>query len=240
MKNTLTAVLAIFISTTSVADSVDLTLTKKPSFSEEGTHITTTKGRLSLQTLMIPKAAMTVIDKAAKGDCLTFTFNGPLSDSNIQSVQKCSATSAKNKFSSAPSYDKKFTTRHGEVTINEDKVLLFKGKPLKPSIEGNSGLSIIGKYQDGAKDLLVIQDTGGSGCPAQFQMLTVTASQIVASKPFGTCSDLIQIVQEGSIVVISMPGFMGPFESRTARNQAATEVHIFKIAGLQVAETVRK
>jgi hypothetical protein len=89
-------------------------------------------------------------------------------------------------------YEKKAKTRYGMVSVREeDNLLLFKGKPVTPAVEGNSGLSIVADYQVGQSDVLLLQDTGGSACPAMFRFITVNAAGLRASPEFGTCSDII-------------------------------------------------
>ena len=41
---------------------------------------------------------------------------------------------------------------------------------MQPAIEGNSNLYIVARYEWGADDVLLLQDTGGSACPAQFRI----------------------------------------------------------------------
>lgn len=89
-------------------------------------------------------------------------------------------------------YEKKAKTRYGMVSVREeDNLLLFKGKPVSPAIEGNSGLSIVADYQVGQSDVLLLQDAGGSACPAMFRFITVNAAGLRASPEFGSCSDII-------------------------------------------------
>lgn len=89
-------------------------------------------------------------------------------------------------------YEKKAKTRYGMVSVREeDNLLLFKGKPVTPAIEGNSGLSIVADYQVGQSDVLLLQDAGGSACPAMFRFITVNAAGLRASPEFGSCSDII-------------------------------------------------
>ena len=89
-------------------------------------------------------------------------------------------------------YEKKAKTRYGMVSVREeDNLLLFKGKPVIPAIEGNSGLSIVADFQVGQSDVLLLQDAGGSACPAMFRFITVNAAGLRASPEFGSCSDII-------------------------------------------------
>lgn len=89
-------------------------------------------------------------------------------------------------------YDSLLKTRHGTVSVRaQDNVLLFRGKPVVPAVEGNSGLSIVASYELGQAVVLLLQNTGGSACPALFRVLTVAAGGVRMTSEFGTCSDII-------------------------------------------------
>jgi hypothetical protein len=89
-------------------------------------------------------------------------------------------------------YDSSVKTRHGTVSVRaQDHVLLFRGKPVVPVIEGNSGMSIVASYEQGQAAVLLMQNTGGSACPAVFRVLTVAAGGVRMTPEFGTCSDII-------------------------------------------------
>ena len=63
-------------------------LTKKPEFTEEGTHLSTDKGQIALYTRSIPESAMKIIDNAKQGDCLIIVSDGPISDT-IKDMLTC-------------------------------------------------------------------------------------------------------------------------------------------------------
>ena len=84
-----TTAATLFFVTAAYSITTDFTLKKQPSFSGEGTYLSTDKGELAIQTLTIPDAAMAVIDKAKKGDCLSIVTDGAINDGNIKSVKKC-------------------------------------------------------------------------------------------------------------------------------------------------------
>jgi len=119
------------------------------------------------------------------------------------------------------------TTRFGALTVSEAGMLLFKGKPVKPTIEANNSLDLSAPYQIGASDVVLVTDNGGTGCPATYYFVTVTKSGAKVTPAFGTCSDLIKLKRTGDSISVSLPGFQGPFESMRARSRAARERHVF-------------
>lgn len=113
-----------------------------------------------------------------------------------------------------------FKSRFGELSIDAENVLTFKGKPVSPLIQGNSSLSLADYQQGKASDIYVVQDTGGTACPAQYYFVTLSAEGVKQSKAFGTCSDLLKTQKNGEGIIVSMPG--------------ANEDHIFTLAGNEV------
>lgn len=77
------------------------------------------------------------------------------------------------------------------IARDDDKALLFKGKPVQPAIEGNSNLHIVARYEWAVDDVLLLQDTGGSACPAQFRIVQFSAKDSKHRPHYCTCSDLI-------------------------------------------------
>ncbi len=118
-------------------------------------------------------------------------------------------------------------TRFGVLSVNEDKILLFKGRPLVPTIEGNNSLDLGTVRQIGATDVVLVTSNGGSGCPAVFYFVSVTRSGAKATPEFGTCSDLATVKRKGNSISVTMPGFLGPFEPKSAQRRAAKERHVF-------------
>jgi hypothetical protein len=89
-------------------------------------------------------------------------------------------------------YEKKVKTRYGVLSVREeDNILLFKGKPVAPAIEGNSSLSIVANYELGKSDVLLLQNNGGTACPALYRFITISAAGLQVTPEFGTCSDII-------------------------------------------------
>jgi len=118
-------------------------------------------------------------------------------------------------------------TRFGALTVNDDGVLLFKGAPLRPTIDANNSLDLSEPYQIGSSDIVLVTDNGGTACPALYYFVTVTKSGAKSSPSFGSCSDLIKIKRMGDSVSVSMPGYAGPSESNRAQTRAARERHVF-------------
>ena len=118
-------------------------------------------------------------------------------------------------------------TRYGPITVNKDPELLFHGKPLTPPLGGNNSLDVHQKFEIGADDVLLIQNTGGTACPAQFHFVRVTASGAQATPAFGTCTDLVEVARDGDAVRVTMSGYMGSTQSNAEQEAAAKEAHIY-------------
>lgn len=120
-------------------------------------------------------------------------------------------------------------TRFGLLKIDDENRLLFKKRPLNPKIQGNNSLSAVGTYQVKNNDVVLIQDNGGTGCPAQFYFLTVSIAGVKASSAFGNCSDLIEIGSAFDSVSVTMAGFILPFDFEATAEQriVSKEKHLF-------------
>ena len=89
-------------------------------------------------------------------------------------------------------YEKSVKTRFGTLAIDPNNPrLLLNGKPVLPSVEGNSSLGIVASYELGNADVVLVQNTGGTSCPALYTFITVTKTSQRATSEFGTCSDII-------------------------------------------------
>ena len=71
----------------------------------------------------------------------------------------------------------------------------------------------------GMPDVLLLQNNGGSACPARYRFITVSASGIAASPEFGTCSDLIYPTGDARGVTVAMPAFAGPGQRAAPRRR---------------------
>ena len=136
---------------------------------------------------------------------------------------------------------KDIPTRFGSLKINEQYILLYKNRPLSPTIRGNSSLSIVNIYQIGNSDVVLIQDNGGTACPASFIFLSVTSNGVKTTERFGTCADLIESKLVKESIFVKMPGFMGPYQPLEERMEAAGETHVFVFkAGVLTEQEVTK
>lgn len=135
-------------------------------------------------------------------------------------------------------YDKKVQTRYGVLSVNEDNnTLQFKGKPLSPAVEGNNSLGIVASYELGKNDVYLLQDNGGSACPAMFRFATVTAAGVRVTPEFGTCSDIISPTSDAKTeVTVAMVGFVGPLESKAAQETAGRKKVVYTYRNGQIWE----
>lgn len=118
-------------------------------------------------------------------------------------------------------------TRFGALSISDAGKLLFKANPLDPPFEEDAGLSLSELNQIGNTDVVLVTLDGGTACPALYYWVTVKESGAKVTKSFGTCSDLIKIKLTGDSISVSMPGFAGDSESKSAQRRAALEKHVY-------------
>ena len=127
-------------------------------------------------------------------------------------------------------FSKEIPTRFGSLDINEENVLLFNNQPLNPEVRGNNSLSLINTYQFDNKDVVLVQDTGGTACPALFHFINVSASGVKATSEFGSCTDLISVKKVKNAVVVKMGGYRPMSFSKAEFRKASKEkfIYIFK------------
>lgn len=96
-------------------------------------------------------------------------------------------------------------TRFGQLKTDEyDTELSYKGKSIA---QGNNSIRLVKKFQVGDSDVLLMQDNGGTACPALYLFVTVSASGAKASEEFGSCNEVASVTQEGDAINVTMPGF---------------------------------
>jgi len=134
--------------------------------------------------------------------------------------------------SSAFAEDFDISTRFGALKINDKNILLYKNRPLNPTIQGNSSLWEAGTYRLGNSDVVLIQDNGGNACPVRLYFVTVSASGVKATSAFGTCTDYFDVKQRADSISVTMGGFIGSFASEAAQRKVAKEGnHVFVFKG---------
>lgn len=126
-----------------------------------------------------------------------------------------------------PQEPQESSTRFGSLTVGKDKKLLFKGRPLTPSIDGNNGLNLGELFRINDTDVVLVMDNGGSACPFMYYFITVSEAGAKATPAFGTCGELSRVKRTGGTFTVFMPGFRGPLESKRKREKAAKETHVF-------------
>jgi hypothetical protein len=87
-------------------------------------------------------------------------------------------------------------TRYGNAHINDDQELHFKGKPVVPAIEVGDSLSIVSAFQINKQDVLLLQVTAGTSCPAKFLFATIDATGIRLTPQFGSCSEYYTFLKD--------------------------------------------
>jgi hypothetical protein len=118
-------------------------------------------------------------------------------------------------------------TRYGSLSVRKDRVLLFRGRPVQPKVQGNTSLDLATPYRIGLADVVLITDRGGTACPFLYYFATVTSAGAKATPAFGTCAGLTQVKRASSTLSVHMPGYRGPFEPEQQRLKAARERHVF-------------
>lgn len=118
-------------------------------------------------------------------------------------------------------------TRFGSLQIDDEHRLLYKKRPFSPEIQGNNSLDVLGIYPTGNRDVVLIQDNGGTACPAQYYFISLSSHGASATSSFGTCSDLVDVKQTADAVTVTMPGFMGEFAPGAEQRKTAKQKHVF-------------
>jgi hypothetical protein len=77
---------------------------------------------------------------------------------------------------------------------------------VKPAIQANSSLSIKESLRIGDDDLVIIENRGGTACPALFNFVLIGANDARSYPTFGTCSDIYQTERSANAVVVTMQG----------------------------------
>ena len=88
--------------------------------------------------------------------------------------------------------------------------LWFNGSPVKPYVESNSNFNfnlLIRTQGKKSVDIALIQNNGGTACPALYQVATINESGVRMSSEFGTCSDLINFAKNGDELVFGLPRY---------------------------------
>ena len=143
-----------------------------------------------------------------------------------------------NMTSAITQYEKTIKTCYGILSISPDtNTLQFKGKPVLPNIEGNNGLSIVRSYEIGKDNVVLLQNNGGTACPALYVFVKTNAAGLRATPEFGTCSGIIYPTSDlKNSVTVAMNGFMGPFNTTVEQRKAGMTKTVFRYADGSVSK----
>ncbi|HKY29937.1 MAG TPA: hypothetical protein VJM12_18490 [Pyrinomonadaceae bacterium] len=131
----------------------------------------------------------------------------------------------------SPQEAKEVSTRFGRLSVDEHRILLFKGQPLDPPIEGNNSLDLGELTSIGPTDVVLVTNNGGTGCPFTYYFVSASASGAKGTPFFGTCNQLISMKRKGDSIVLILPGFYGPAMPAAARRRAEKQRHVFVYRG---------
>lgn len=102
-------------------------------------------------------------------------------------------------------------SRFGVLSTNLQQTLLLNGKPVNPKISGNNSLTFLAIFRNLGgnlgqdSDVVLIQNNGGTACPALYHVATITSSGIKVTPEFGTCSDLIDYAKNKDTLTFALP-----------------------------------
>lgn len=131
-------------------------------------------------------------------------------------------------------------TRFGTLTVDSENILHFQGRPVAERVQGNNSLSFEQSFQFPGYDLVLVQDNGGTGCPAQYHIVKVTRAGASATKAFGTCSDLARTTKTKTGLLVTMPDFSSAVQGEAAMHRAARQRHSFTYANGKIQERVSR
>ncbi|MDN4574796.1 hypothetical protein DBB29_19525 [Pandoraea cepalis] len=130
----------------------------------------------------------------------------------------------------------RLVTPFGALSVNDNNLLMLNGKVLSPRVEGNNSLSFVAQAALRNRRAVLVQDNGGTACPAIYRWVIVSDGAYVLSPPFGSCSDLVSVAVDSDVLVVTMPGFVGPFEPAAAQKSAARKRMTYRYNGQTLTE----
>lgn len=108
-------------------------------------------------------------------------------------------------------------------------------------VQGNSALHIAAHFELEGQDIVLLQDTGGTACPALYRFATLSPQGIGVTPEFGTCTNIATVaIDEGHggshEPIVTMNGSRGPFEPEEEQRRAHMQLHRFVLRQGQVHE----
>lgn len=113
--------------------------------------------------------------------------------------------------------------------------------PAAEPVQGNAALHIVAHFELEGHDIALLQNTGGTACPALYRFAILTPQGIVVTPEFGTCSNIATVaIDEGHSgspePFVTMNGSRGPFEPEEEQRRAHMQLHRFVLRQGQVHE----
>lgn len=119
-------------------------------------------------------------------------------------------------------------TRFGPVSIDRN-VLMFRGRPVVPSVQGDMSLGLDQVLQVGSYDAVIVRDfMGGNACPMMFYVVSVTGKGAKASPAFGTCSESADVSRKGNGVSLRMQTISTLAQQRAGLGDPG-RMHVFDV-----------
>ncbi|MGN4110292.1 hypothetical protein ACS0X5_11790 [Burkholderia gladioli] len=134
------------------------------------------------------------------------------------------------------SSDGSMTTPFGKLTVSADNALMLDGKAVNPRVEGNNSLSFVAQVALKNRRAVLVQNNGGTACPATYQWVIVSDGGNTVSPDFGSCSDLAKVSTASGVLVVTMPGFAGDAEPAAERKRAARKRMTYAYDGKTLTE----
>lgn len=109
-------------------------------------------------------------------------------------------------------------------------------------VQGNNALDLVAHFELEGRDIVLLQDTGGTGCPALYRFATLTPQGITITPEFGTCSGIatatLQAAHPGSAPepLVTMTGSQGPQEPLLEQQRARMRLYRFVLRQGQALE----
>jgi hypothetical protein len=108
--------------------------------------------------------------------------------------------------------------------------------PAHPApVAGNNALHIVAHAERQSSDLVLLQNLGGTACPALYRIATISSAGIRVTPEFGSCSDIAALAWPDAEHpdaqapkaewVLAMPGYRGPFSTPEEQTHASHQLH---------------
>lgn len=135
-------------------------------------------------------------------------------------------------------YAQNYALRHGSLRVDDDHLLFFNDKPVWPKVQGNNSLTFIDKWRFGNNDVVLVQDNGGTACPASYHFVTTGKWGAKSTPAFGSCSDLIKVTRKANTIRVDMPSYTNRNQSEETYRQNLNKRYIYVFKNGKVTESI--